>query len=209
MFCAWRRLARVPLRGPQWRALLAAVLPVQVAELLPELGRLQGAPAVEVARVLGKVLQKYPRREAAALMLADAALARAVGWERPLPLLVAYLTRADLRAITNEQNEPAPRLYRALIAACDATLREAADLSRRAARLRAVAPKLRAKGAEQAVALFLRVDAVAPSGMLSPRVQGTDCAMSDRAARRLCERLVALGAVRELTGRASFRLYGV
>ena len=33
--------------------------------------------------------------------------------------------------------------------------------------------------------------------------------MSDRAARRLCDRLVALGAVRELTGRDTFRLYGV
>jgi hypothetical protein len=33
--------------------------------------------------------------------------------------------------------------------------------------------------------------------------------MSDRAARRLCDRLVALGALRELTGRDSFRLYGV
>ena len=34
-------------------------------------------------------------------------------------------------------------------------------------------------------------------------------AISDRGARRLFDRLVALGAVRELTGRATFRLYGL
>jgi hypothetical protein len=33
--------------------------------------------------------------------------------------------------------------------------------------------------------------------------------MSDRAARRLCDRLVDLGTLRELTGRDTFRLYGV
>jgi hypothetical protein len=32
---------------------------------------------------------------------------------------------------------------------------------------------------------------------------------SDRAARRFCDRLVALGVVRELTGRDTSRLYGI
>lgn len=77
----------------------------------------------------------------------------------------------------------------------------AADLARRAAHLNAVAPKLRAKGAEEAVALFLTRDAVASTALTS--------LSSDRAARRFCDRLVELGAVRELTGRDSFRLYGI
>ena len=65
--------------------------------------------------------------------------------------------------------------------------------------LRAVAPKLRAKGAGKAVEMFLARDALVPAAL----------PLSDRAARRLCDRLVDLGAVRELTGRATFRLYGV
>jgi hypothetical protein len=76
----------------------------------------------------------------------------------------------------------------------------AGDLARAAARLRAVQPKLRAKGAARAVDLFLARDALAPVALDF---------MSDRAARRLCDRLVELGAVRELTGRDTFRLYGV
>ena len=47
--------------------------------------------------------------------------------------------------------------------------------------------------------MFLTRDAVAPSSLPLP----------DRAARRLCDRLVELGAVGELTGRDTFRLYGV
>jgi len=49
--------------------------------------------------------------------------------------------------------------------------------------------------------MFLTRDAIAPSALAA--------LMSDRAARRLCDRLVTLGAVRELTGRDTFRLYGL
>jgi len=77
----------------------------------------------------------------------------------------------------------------------------ASDLTRRVARLREVVPKLRAQGSDDAVALFLSQDALPPMALTSLR--------SDRAARRFCDRLVDLGAVRELTGRDTFRLYGV
>ena len=57
------------------------------------------------------------------------------------------------------------------------------------------------KGGRGAVAQLLTRDAVAPSALASLN--------SDRAARRFCNRLVELGAVRELTGRDTFQLYGV
>jgi hypothetical protein len=60
---------------------------------------------------------------------------------------------------------------------------------------------LRAKGAGAVIETLLDEDAVRPSARRG--------AMSDRGLRRLFDRLVALGGVRELTGRATFRLYGL
>jgi hypothetical protein len=79
----------------------------------------------------------------------------------------------------------------------------AADLSRHADTLIAVAPKLRAKPASKIVDLLLTEDCVAPAEA------ARQAPMTDRAARRLFDRLVALGAVRELSGRPAFRLYGL
>jgi hypothetical protein len=142
-------------------------------------------------------------------MFADLTLARAVGWGRPVPLLATHLARRDILVIADGEDDVLPRVHLAILAACDGVIRKAADLDRRAAKVRMIAPKLRAKGSDEAVALFLSHDAVSSSGMLSPTIKGTSVATTDRAARRLCDRLVELGVVRELTGRATFRLYGV
>ena len=72
----------------------------------------------------------------------------------------------------------------------------AADLTWRAVRLQVVEPKLRAKGAGKVVDLCLSRDALAPAELVAA-CQG---ALSDRAARRLCARLVDLGAVRDSVG---------
>jgi Protein of unknown function (DUF1403) len=62
---------------------------------------------------------------------------------------------------------------------------------------------LRAKGAARVVELLLADDALAPSRAAKA------ARLSDRAARRLFERLMELDALRELSGRPSFRLYGL
>lgn len=209
MFMAWRKLARINLSASGWKDQVARLLPDQVAEVMQGFRPHSGSPVGQAAQVLAEGLQKFPRQEAAALMLADMTLARAVGWERVMPLLAVHLTRKEIRAIADGEGDPTLCVHRAMISACDGAIRSAADLSRRATKLRAVAPKLRAKGAEDALALFLSHDAVSPSGMLSPTIQGTAVQMTDRAARRLCDRLLDLGVVKELTGRSTFRLYGV
>ena len=123
-----------------------------------------------------------------------------------MPLLSVGLKRHDLRKTGDELRLAC---HQAVAASASEAVRMASDLTRRADRLRSVAPKLRAKGAGEAVELFLSRDALSlsPSVALAGPTPGVG--MSDRAARRLCDRLVELGAVRELTGRDTFRLYGV
>ena len=126
-----------------------------------------------------------------------------------LPFTAARLTRTVLRDLATE-GQGAERVVQArLLESIEETIRMARDLAHRAEALRNVAPKLRAKGSEASVDLFLTEDAVAPASMRAPRIRGTSVPMTDRAARRFCDRLVQLGVARELTGRATFRLYGI
>lgn len=156
----------------------------------------QGGPVCRAAAVLQAVLMDAPRAEVPALILANATLARALGWDRVVPLLAAGLKRADLR---KRDKDLRIACHHAVTISVLKAVRVASDLAWRVARLKAITPKLRAKGAEAAVGMFLMQDALAPSALPLP----------DRAARRLCDRLVDLGAIRELTGRDTFRLYGV
>ena len=115
-----------------------------------------------------------------------------------MPLLASGLAPRDLR---REGDDQRLACHQAVVRAAARAAGLAQELTCRAARLHAVVPKLRAKSAGAAVELFLTQDALAPTALTH--------LMSDRATRRLCDRLVALGALRELTGRDSFRLYGI
>ncbi|PQV52836.1 uncharacterized protein DUF1403 [Defluviimonas denitrificans] len=192
-YLAWRHAVERPVSIKALGRALPSLEPGPIAAWL-DAG--QGAPVARAAMVMEAALGAAPRLEVAALILAGAALARALGWDHLVPLMAAGLKRADLR---ERGDDLRLACHRALVSSAVEAVRQAADLARRAAHLKAVAPKLRAKGASDAVAMFLTRDAVAPSALPLP----------DRAARRLCDRLVDLGAVRELTGRDTFRLYGV
>lgn len=192
----WLTVVAHPLRIGRLRKSLPEPMQGRVAGWLA-MGH--GSPVAQVASVVEFVLSEFPRHEAEALILGDVVLARACGWEYVVPLLASGLKTRDLRK-TGDQLRLA--CHRAVFTSASAAVQLASDLTRRAGRLRAVAPKLRAKAADQAVEMFLSQDAVSPSVALTGL-------MSDRAARRLCDRLVDLGVVQELTGRATFRLYGV
>ena len=190
---AWRRAVERPV---SLKALCRAVPTLEQAAIAAWLDAGQGAPVARAAMVLETVLTEAPRADVPAFILADAALSQALGREHLLPLLATGLRRADLR---KHGDDLKLACHRTLVSSAVEAVRLSIVLARRAAHLKAVAPKLRAKGAGDAVEMFLTRDAVAPSALPLP----------GRAARRLCDRLVDLGAVRELTGRDTFRLYGV
>ncbi|RBP13043.1 uncharacterized protein DUF1403 [Roseiarcus fermentans] len=166
----------------------------------------RGRPAPTLAAAAAEmVIKMRTDAEPLALFCADAALARALAWPVAVPLLAGELfsrkTGGDGRwprpGETGWGKLTALAYARAALAALDL----AHDLSRRAAQLADAAPKLRAKGKTGAITALLGDDAISAAAPIP--------GLSDRARRRLFERLVTLGAARELTGRATFRLYGL
>ncbi|MFT3690346.1 DUF1403 family protein [Paenirhodobacter sp.] len=200
MLEGWRLLG---LRPADWPSRLPGCFdlpPEPVADLLRGLGaRLAGRalPLRTAAEAANEIRALGPPCRGLALWVGDAVLARALGWARPVPLIAAHLPRAAFR-LTGEDwlTACAGAWARGAVAAFDLH----GDLVRRAEALRLAAPKLRGKDAQAAVAALMAEDAI-------PAQAGART--SDRAARRLFERLTGLGLVRELTGRATFRLYGL
>jgi hypothetical protein len=130
-------------------------------------------------------------------MAADFVLARRLGWPRPLPLFAASAAA---------RRTPGPEGYAKILREALACHDQATDLERRAARLIVAAATLRIKGAGRGVVALLADDVVAAADLARP---GAAALGSDRASRRFLERLVELGALRELSRRPSFRLYGL
>ena len=208
----WREAVRLRLNGPGEIAdLIGAHLAGEEGVWLDagqERARTHG-PLAGCVTTLQAVLKAYDRAERIACLLSDIVLARALNWKTLLPVSAQRLTKAALRDLTAEGQGADLAVEMRILEAIEESIRLARDLARRAEALRAIAPKLRAKGSTAAVDLFLTEDAVAPASMLSPRIRGTSIPMTDRAARRFCDRLVELGVARELTGRPTFRLYGI
>jgi hypothetical protein len=192
----------VELLGLRWSEDLAALLD-DSAELVRS-----GQPAPLVAAAIVTAVQK--RRSDAGLLgwwLADQALARRMRWPVAVPLLAmqargpAFRSPSDRGRVRPGEEGFVRAVCVALALAAAEACRTAGELAPRATRLIEVTPTLRAKGAGEVIQLLLDDDAV--SGTLQTR------SLTRWGSRRLFERLSGLGAVRELTGRASFRLYGL
>lgn len=206
MLLAWKALASQPARELVSEVSISRALEnlgyapdeaiaAALSDEVEPFGGVEGLTEA-LARVFA-IVERYGLSRALGAWLADALLARRLGWTYAVPLLG---TEPVGRSVKTEMEMTKALLVsqsRAAIRAIDLF----AELGRRADRLLSVTPKLRAKGADGVVAKLLDEDAITGS----IRVAG----MSDRGLRRLFDRLIDLGAVRELSGRPTFRVYGL
>ena len=205
---AWRRLGTSQaLDTNSWSATLPALLAYRDDKALQEaigyaLAQCAGDtnPIRAAAAAAAMSLQLRPDCRPLALWLGDAVLAHRLSWPAPVPLLAANLTGASWRHAAQDSESWMHVCSLAYARAAAAAWDLYAELGHRADRLLAAAPRLRGKEADAMVATLLSEDAQPARG---------GQATSDRSSRRLFERLVSLGAVRELTGRPTFRLYGL
>lgn len=221
MLLAWRRLAARSAEELLTEASIAGALEAlglarndetanDLAEELRQLAATEGAVGMLIGAFAAIERRGLPR--SVGCWFADALLAQRLGWTHAVPLLggeaAGIMGSGRPRrpsGVVLTSIEAVPERAKTLLAAqARAALRAvdlSADIERRADRLIAVAPGLRARGADVVVDRLLSDDAI----VASARIAG----MSDRSLRRLFERLVELGAARELSGRPTFRIYGL
>lgn len=213
---AWKRLANrspgidlasltatVGVLGLHWSDELEGLI-----DRVAALGRCSEPAPLAAAAIVAEVMALRPDAELLGWWLADQVMALKLRWPLPVPLLVGQARSGSFREEggRNKRIRPGGEGFErgvcvALAQAATEACRLAAEIAPRAARLEAALPKLRAKGAGEAIQLLLEEDAV-PGTLQTAH-------LTRWGARRLFERLLALDAVRELSGRAAFKLYGL
>jgi hypothetical protein len=215
LFLATRMLARrTAIPGTAFVRELAELLSIRwnsdlssIADLADAAIQSARAAPLAIADLVSAIMALRPDAEVLALALADIVLARKLKWAKPVPLLLPVRFGAAFRTIGGRgrvrPGEPAyPKaICLAVVSSAEAALQSAADIDRRAARLMAAVPKVRTKGGDAVIQKLLNEDAIPASA--------PGCNLSRWAATRLFERLESFEAVREVSGRSSFRLYGL